>query len=74
MLRYTHVEEFTASNASFESILSALTSYFLVDSDDALLLWIRKLSLRKDLRRKMVVWRREWQGYVADGSSESRLT
>lgn len=68
------VEQFTASNASFESILSALSSYFLVESEDALLRWIRKVMRRTELRRQITGWREEWQGFVKDGSAESRTT
>jgi hypothetical protein len=67
-------DEFTSPNASFESILSTLSSYFDVESDDALLRWIRKTLRLKGLRSKMKGWREEWQGYVADGSSGSRVT
>lgn len=67
-------EEFTGPAASFESILSSLSSYFLVDSDDLLLRWIRKALRKADLRTKMAAWRVEWQGFVADGSAPRRVT
>ncbi|GAA5974997.1 hypothetical protein JCM5350_004536 [Sporobolomyces pararoseus] len=67
-------DEFTSPSASFESILSTLSSYFDVESDDALLRWIRKTLRLKGLRSKMKGWREEWKGYVADGSSGSRVT
>lgn len=67
-------EQFIAPNATFESILSALSSYFLVDSDDACLRWIRKTMRRNDLREKMNRWRKEWQGFVEDGSAPNRVT
>ncbi|GAA6005608.1 TBC domain-containing protein [Rhodotorula paludigena] len=53
--------DFTASSASFESIVSSLSAYFLVESDDALLRWIRKTLRIKGLRDKMKSWRAEWQ-------------
>lgn len=68
------IDQFTAANASFESILSALSSYFLVESDDALLRWIRKILRREDLRKKMKEWRLEWKGFVQDGSWSKRTT
>lgn len=67
-------DEFTSPSASFESILSTLSSYFDVESDDALLRWIRKTLRLKGLREKMKSWRVEWNGFVADGSSGARIT
>ncbi|CEQ41986.1 SPOSA6832_03768 [Sporobolomyces salmonicolor] len=66
--------EFTAPSASFESILSSLSSYFFVESDDAFLRWIRKTLRLKGLRDKIAAWRTEWRGFVADGSSAGRVT
>ncbi|KAL8287518.1 hypothetical protein RQP46_003376 [Phenoliferia psychrophenolica] len=67
-------EDFTNPDASFESILSSLSSYFLVSSDDAILRWIRKALRRADLRLKIKDWREEWQGFVKDGSAPRRVT
>ncbi|GAA5891792.1 hypothetical protein JCM6882_006209 [Rhodosporidiobolus microsporus] len=66
--------EFASPSASFESILSLLSSYFFVESDDALLRWIRKTLRLKGLRDKMAGWRKEWQGFVADGTSAGKTT
>ncbi|GAA5836676.1 hypothetical protein JCM11251_002694 [Rhodosporidiobolus azoricus] len=65
--------EFSSPSASFESILSLLSSYFFVESDDALLRWIRKTLRLKGLKQKMSGWRKEWQGFVADGTSGSKM-
>lgn len=67
-------DDFTGPDASFESILSRLSSYFYVESDDALLRWIRKTLRVKGLREKMKAWRTEWQGFVRDGTSEGRIS
>ncbi|KAK4699309.1 hypothetical protein P7C70_g6952, partial [Phenoliferia sp. Uapishka_3] len=67
-------DDFASPDASFESILSTLSSYFLVDSDDALLRWIRKALREKNLRTKMEGWRKEWRGFVEDGSADKRVT
>ncbi|ORY87450.1 rab-GTPase-TBC domain-domain-containing protein [Leucosporidium creatinivorum] len=67
-------KQFTAPDASFESILSVLSSYFFVESDDALLRWIRKTLRMKDLRNKITGWRKEWKGFVADGSASRKVT
>ncbi|BGP00236.1 hypothetical protein NBRC10513v2_004461 [Rhodotorula toruloides] len=66
--------DFAAPSASFESILSVLSSYFFVESDDGLLRWIRKTLRLKGLRERMKGWRQEWQGFVRDGTSEGRVT
>ncbi|GAA6002874.1 hypothetical protein JCM10207_001877 [Rhodosporidiobolus poonsookiae] len=66
--------DFTSPSSSFESILSRLSSYFFVESDDALLRWIRKTIRTKAIKDKMTAWRKEWQGFVADGTSGSKVT
>ncbi|BGP49011.1 hypothetical protein JCM10450v2_004890 [Rhodotorula kratochvilovae] len=53
--------EFTAPSASFEDIQTTLSGYFFVESDDALLRWIRKTLRLKGLREKMRAWRAEWR-------------
>ncbi|GAA5934984.1 uncharacterized protein JCM15063_003120 [Sporobolomyces koalae] len=67
-------DDFVAPSASFESILSTLSSYFEVESADAFLRWIRKTLRIKGLRAQMKAWRTEWRGFVADGSSGGRVT
>ncbi|SGY13701.1 BQ5605_C010g05949 [Microbotryum silenes-dioicae] len=67
-------DSFTLPSASFESILSTLSSYFFVESDDGLLRWIRKTLRLKGVRQKMCDWRVEWQGFVEDGSADRRVT
>ncbi|GAA5867012.1 hypothetical protein JCM8547_008408 [Rhodosporidiobolus lusitaniae] len=66
--------EFISPSASFESVLTRLSSFFFVESDDALLRWIRKTLRLKGLRSKMNDWRREWQGFVRDGTSAGKVT
>ncbi|GAA5975337.1 hypothetical protein JCM11641_005942 [Rhodosporidiobolus odoratus] len=66
--------DFTSADSSFESILSRLSSYFFVESDDALLRWIRKTLRLKGLKGKMQAWRKEWQGFVEDGTSGDKVT
>ncbi|GAA6032529.1 hypothetical protein JCM8097_004801 [Rhodosporidiobolus ruineniae] len=67
-------QDFTSPSASFESILSRLSSYFFVESDDALLRWIRKTLRLKGLRGRMSAWREEWRGFVRDGTSGDKVT
>ncbi|KAL8279140.1 hypothetical protein RQP46_008396 [Phenoliferia psychrophenolica] len=67
-------DTFTAPKADFETILSTLSSFFLVDDDDMLLRWIRKTLQTRDLRKKMDQWRLDWRGFVEDGSASRRGT
>lgn len=66
--------DFASPQADFESILATLSSYFFVESDDAVLRWIRKTLRRDDVRKKMKGWRKDWEGFVRDGSSMQRIT
>ncbi|KAK4057233.1 hypothetical protein OIO90_001728 [Microbotryomycetes sp. JL221] len=54
-------DQFTSLDASFEDILSALSSFFEVESDDALMRWIRKALRMKGLRQRLREWRAEWR-------------
>ncbi|SCV69853.1 BQ2448_1247 [Microbotryum intermedium] len=67
-------DSFASPSASFESILSTLSSYFFVESDDALLRWSRKTLRLKGVRQRMHDWRVEWQRFVKDGSADRRVT
>lgn len=66
--------DFVGPEASFESILSALSSYFFVESDDSVLRWIRKTLRREDVRKRMRGWRDEWKGFVRDGKADKMVT
>ncbi|WVQ81932.1 hypothetical protein IAT38_004059 [Cryptococcus sp. DSM 104549] len=63
----------SAPNASFESILSLLSSYFVAEDDDVLVAWIQKVLGNPAVRRKMDGWREEWKGLVASGKSVTAL-
>ncbi|KAI5479155.1 GTPase activating protein [Pseudohyphozyma bogoriensis] len=67
-------DQFAPPKATFESILSTLSSYFIVEDDDALMRWIRKTLRRKDLRKKMAAWREEWKGFVREGTASRLVT
>ncbi|KAK4048238.1 hypothetical protein OIV83_004943 [Microbotryomycetes sp. JL201] len=51
-------------DAEFEDILSALSSYFEVESNDSLMRWIRKTLRMKGIRAKMAQWREEWRASI----------
>lgn len=59
--------------ANFESILNILSSYFVPQDEDAMLLWMRKLLWAPGVRDKIAHWRREWRQLVAEGKSGTAL-
>ncbi|KAH8917642.1 RabGAP/TBC [Atractiella rhizophila] len=67
-------EQFVSEDASFESILSMLSSFFVIEDEDSFLRWIRKLLQMKVLRAKMDEWRTEWKGFVESGEARNRMT
>lgn len=67
------VDHITTSSASFETILSLLSSFFIPEDDDAFLLWIGKVLGDAKLRASMKNWRAEWKGLVASGKSNDAL-
>lgn len=48
-------------DATFESILSTLSSFFYVEDNDAFMRWVRKTWRRKDVRRTIDEAKREWR-------------
>ncbi|WVQ99910.1 hypothetical protein IAU59_007053 [Kwoniella sp. CBS 9459] len=63
----------SSPQATFESILSLLSSYFVAEDEDALMRWIRKVLKQKPVRDKMDSWRSEWAGLVKQGKSGQAL-
>ncbi|THG98954.1 hypothetical protein EW145_g7345 [Phellinidium pouzarii] len=66
-------DHLTASQASFETMLSLLSSFFVPEDEDALLKWIERALDDKKLRADMVQWRQQWQRLVADKKDGSAL-
>ncbi|OXG16931.1 GTPase activating protein [Cryptococcus neoformans Tu401-1] len=64
---------FAAPNASFESILSLLSSYFVPEDEGVFMQWIKKMLSQKKVREKMDGWRMEWKTLVKEGKSGSAL-
>ncbi|ORY35439.1 putative GTPase activating protein [Naematelia encephala] len=62
-----------APTATFESILSLLSSYFVAEDEDALMRWIRKMINSPGMRDKISMWRKEWLGLVQQGKSDQAL-
>ena len=70
MMRLDHI---TSSAANFETILSLLSSFFVPESEDALLSWVETTLGDKKLRANMTRWRQEWKQLVATGKDGSAL-
>jgi USP6 N-terminal-like protein len=66
-------ESLLSKAASFETILSLLSSMLIPERQDDVMDWIYKVLNNTGLRRDMDGWRKEWQGLVASGEASSRL-
>ncbi|KAI0714853.1 rab-GTPase-TBC domain-containing protein [Earliella scabrosa] len=72
-LVWVYRDHITSASANFETILSLLSSFFVPEDEDALLLWIEKVLDDKKLRADMVRWRQDWSRLVASGEHNSAL-
>lgn len=63
----------SSPEATFETILSLLSSYFVAEDEDLLMTWIRHTLDDKKLRADMVKWRADWGGLVERGESSKAL-
>lgn len=63
-----------SSSATFETILSLLSCYFVVEDEEVWLRWMQKVAKRTEVRESMKKWRKEWKGFVEDGTAQSRMT
>lgn len=59
--------------ADFESILSALSSFFVPENDDALLFWVKDALARKDVRSTIRAARLEYLRKVQEGEAADLL-
>lgn len=67
------IEHMASAQASFETILSLLSSFFIAESEDALMGWIGKALGDKKLRGSMVQWRKDWRELVRTGKDRTAL-
>ena len=66
--------EYLASpQATFETVLSLVSSFFVPEDEDVVVLWVRKLAEVKDLRSSMSEWRTKWRALVASGQDRTAL-
>lgn len=62
-----------AINTDFETILSALSSFYITEDEDMYLRWIRKMLNQGDMRERMGRWRRDWQTLVSRKEADKAL-
>ncbi|KAJ7150375.1 rab-GTPase-TBC domain-containing protein [Mycena filopes] len=70
---WAYRDHITSAAANFETILSLLSSFFVPEGEDALLLWIEKTLGDKKLRASMAQWRADWKALVASGQDGTAL-
>ena len=63
----------TSKSASFETILSLLSSFFVPEDDDVLLEWVDKVMDDKKTRASMRQWRADWRQLVVTGQDDKAL-
>jgi len=66
-------DHISAAQANFETILSLLSSTFVIEDEDALLHWMERLLGDRRVREEMGGWRADWGLLVAEGKSGSAL-
>ncbi|CAE6422700.1 unnamed protein product [Rhizoctonia solani] len=66
-------DHISAPQANFETILSLLSSTFVLEDEDALFRWMERLLSDTRLRQEMDSWRVEWARLVAEGKSGKAL-
>lgn len=70
---WVYRDHITSNSASFETVLSLLSSFFVPEDENALLGWIEKVISDKKLRSSMQRWRQDWQRLVATGQHNQAL-
>ncbi|GHJ86016.1 hypothetical protein NliqN6_2418 [Naganishia liquefaciens] len=63
----------TAVNASFETILSTLSAFYIPEDEDLLMQWIHKMMMNPETRSMMAGWRKHWQELVRNKEERSAL-
>lgn len=67
------VDLLAAETATFESILSLLSSYFVAEDEDVLMRWISKTLNLPGMRARISSWREEWAHLKTQGKSDAAL-
>ena len=66
-------DHITSESANFETVLSLLSSFFIPEDEDGLMLWIEKVLGDSKIRSDMARWRSDWGRLVASGEQHSAL-
>ncbi|KZT73319.1 RabGAP/TBC [Daedalea quercina L-15889] len=70
---WAYRDHITSASASFETVLSLLSSFFVPEDENALLAWVGKVLADKKLRSSMQQWRKDWQRLVETDQQGSAL-
>ncbi|TFK56884.1 RabGAP/TBC [Heliocybe sulcata] len=70
---WVYRDHITSNSASFETVLSLLSSFFVPEDENALLSWISKVLDDRKLRTNMAQWRKDWKQLVATGQDGKAL-
>ncbi|GLB43592.1 putative protein with domain in Tre-2, BUB2p, and Cdc16p [Lyophyllum shimeji] len=70
---WVYRDQITSSGATFETVLSLLSSFFVPEDEDTLLAWIGRMLGDKKLRTSMLRWKEDWRGLVASGKDGTAL-
>lgn len=67
------VDQISAAQANFETILSLLSSTFVIEDEDAMMHWMERILGDRKVREEMDGWRADWGRLVAEGKSGTAL-
>lgn len=70
---YAYRSVITAANASFETILSTLSAFYIPEDEDLLMQWIHKMLKNTETRSRMDGWRKQWQELVRNKEDRNAL-
>ncbi|OSD00814.1 RabGAP/TBC [Trametes coccinea BRFM310] len=70
---WVYRDHITSNAANFETVLSLLSSFFVPEDENAVLLWIENVLGDKKLRSEMVRWRQDWNKLVESGEHVTAL-
>jgi hypothetical protein len=66
-------DHLTSNSANFETVLSLLSSFFVPEDENTLLLWISSTLGDKKMRANMHRWKEDWRVLVATGKDGAAL-
>ncbi|CED84788.1 Rab6 GTPase activator GAPCenA and related TBC domain proteins [Phaffia rhodozyma] len=66
-------DQLTSAEASFETMLSLLSSFFVPDNDNVFMAFIQTTMSIRGIRAQMGEWRREWKDLESRGEAMDKL-